>query len=647
MTIAWCIPHLNEDGAMKGNRNTNMPCMRGISLTEGLVALVVLTVGLLALFNFQAGLLSSGAEAKARTEALQLADSKLGELRTQGGLAYGTQAAFVSDASNLFGNTSTPGSETVSGTNADFTVSWAATDETGPVRKNVVVTVAWTDKDGAKQVQLDGDIRWRDPALGVALVAKTLPGGGGIAEPIGTAEYSDESYVPGSIPSGTPNTNADGSSDGTQIYYNSTQSRYELIDSTGDILLVSSQPFSIIEGRIIVDAGMSVNLDWLRAGAPDVSWCTTTHNTPGDDEISYDGTTVFKYVSYRCYMGSGWSGQIGPQQPDQDSTQSPKPDAWNTNDRSCVGEPGVTDNGTDTSRHPQLSFLRTYRGYTPLVNNDGERQYDGDGNRLYYISGLSQGETFTDQDFYLNTITNPTDSDCGDDTDGMAQGDTLTGYTSEFLDNPGAFVCLTASCPDDALTRSTGNAVTSAQTLAITGNISGGTIASIITSDGDACTVNADDYSCDVYDLGAGWSGYIDATAASGSVITNGTRRTFSDITANDASSSNDFTLAASGTVSQLTVSGSITLGAGGAYDALATDNGGSCVFPTAHNKGAAGSYSCTYTNFTSGNSISLTFTTNKTVCSSTVGTVSSPNVTLSNVTGDVSTDINISNSCP
>lgn len=621
----------------------------GISMVEGMIALVVLGVGLLALFSFQSSLLSSGADAKARAEALQIADSKLGELRTQGSLAYGylkdptgTEVNdLLDDENGIFS-----GNESVAGTNAAFSVSWSGSNLTGPDRKQVVVTVAWTDKDGSQQVQLTGDIRWNNPDLGAALLAKSLPGGGSIASPQGGANYSDETYGPNSIPGGTPNVNEDGSNDGTQMYYNSSKGRWELIDTaTGDILLTSSEEFLTVSGRIIVDAGMNVNMDWIRAGAPDISYCTTTHNDPAgtpNDQITDGGTTIFKYVNYRCYTGLGWFGSIAVLVPNFDSNSTPLPSTLGQHDNTCVGEPGVSDDGTADSRHPQLSFVRKYRGYSPLVDESGAR-IDSNGQRLYESSGQSEGDSYTGQDFYLNTIT--LQSNPGNDPSIAAANDALCGgvdemaqKADEFSNNTGVFVCLTASCPA-VLPEDTGTALDEVQSLytwTISGSISGGTLASVITSDGDSCSIGdgTSSYTCTVYDLGTGWSGFIEATAASGYVITDGRRRVFTDLTGD--SSGNGFTLGSSESVVQVTITGSVDTGPGADYDGITTDNGGTCS-ASLNNAGNVidGPFECVYNNLVSGSDVTLTFTTDDNVCSSS-GTVSGTTLALSNVTGNL-----------
>jgi len=599
---------------MKGSDMTRISRIGGISLVEGLLALVVLTVGLLALFSFQSGLLSSGAEAKTRTEALQLADSKLGELRTQGSLAYNSQAAFVSDANNVF-----TGSQSVTGSNAAFTVSWSDSDVSSPVRKNVTVTVSWTDKSGTNQVQLAGDIRWNNPELSAALLAQTLPGGGTVAAPTGSAEYGDDvaDYSPGSIP-GTENTNdSDGTKDGTRTATPSTPSnsgRYELIDAAGKVLLYSDTAFTTISGRIYLDANdfSQSLLNEVFAGAPDISYCTTTRTDADNGDallppvIAADGSTAYYYVNYKCYMGGGWFGNIGVVMDDGSGGNSLGP-----NDHSCVGDPGASDTGHADSRHPQLAFTRVYRGFNELVDSNGNPQVDGSGNRLYLSAGVSSGDTLAGDDFLLTTINGTAaDSDCiaplNVDIDSVNSG-----TQSEFVNNVGKFVCLSASGCPAVLPTDVGAPVASVATHSITGGISpSGSVSAVITSDGDSCSVNSSDYSCTVYDLGTGWSGYLDISAATGYIITSPNPLYFSALTGD--STGNDITADSSATPHTLTISGSITnVNNDVTVSGFALNDGGSCSYSA-----GASTYSCITSSFTGSWSGTMSVSQNKTLCS-------------------------------
>lgn len=567
---------------------------RGISMVEGMIALVVLSVGLLALFSFQSSLLSSGSEAKARSEAIQIANGKLGELRTQASLTYDNQADFVADANNVYS-----GNQSVAGTNAAFSVNWSDVDLTGPIRKTITVAVTWTDKDGTQTMNLSSDVHWKNPDLGVALLAKTLPGGGTVASPQGGAEYGDDvaDYTPGSPPGDANVDDRDGSEDGTYLYNNAGV--WELIDSSsGKILLTSSQAFATIKGRIYLDASdfSESDLQSVWAGAPDISVCTTTRHSPAGKTYDDSSNLVYYYVNYTCYMGAGWFGNIGVVG-DDGAGGSP----IGNNDYACVGDPNATDSGHADSRHPQINITRTYRGYEELTDDSGQPTTDADGNRLYLSQGIGAGTTYAGDDFLLTTITGTaTDADCNSQLQ-------LNG-TDEFVNNVGEFVCLSFSGCPSSLPEDVGAPVNSVSTLTISGGISPiGQVSAVITSDGDACTVTGSSYSCQVYDLGTGWSGSVEATAVTGYVITSANPMYFTDLASN--STGNDITLETSGTERTLTISGSIDNVAGAAtISGFSLDDGGSCTFD-------ATSYSCTTAPFTDSWTGSMTINQNKTLC--------------------------------
>lgn len=127
----------------------------GFALIEALVAMMVVSFGMLAIAGFQTTLSLNADVAKQRTEATRLAQQKMEDLRTFENLAiYGTQMVSSTTESPII-------------TNASFKRTWgitsAGTPDTG---RSVVVTVAWTDRAGnAQQVQLTSHVSATDPLL--------------------------------------------------------------------------------------------------------------------------------------------------------------------------------------------------------------------------------------------------------------------------------------------------------------------------------------------------------------------------------------------------------------------------------------------------------------------------------------------------
>ena len=143
---------------------------RGFTLIEALIAFLITSVGLFALFATQAMLARNADVAKQRTEATRLAQEQLEALR-----AYTTlnttagQVAWADLAS---------ASDSVT-TNANFTRSWTLSDAaTSPMRR-VAINVTWPDRGGQTQtITLTSVISKTDPAnvgaLGFPLPANTM-----------------------------------------------------------------------------------------------------------------------------------------------------------------------------------------------------------------------------------------------------------------------------------------------------------------------------------------------------------------------------------------------------------------------------------------------------------------------------------------
>jgi len=560
------------------NRSSVKRHMAGVTLVEALVTGAVLVVALLAVFHFQADMFTAGSSAKIRAEAIQVAQDKIAELR--GNL---TESSYDGIAS---------GNDLVSGTTASFTRTWTVSDVTSPATgKQISVKVAWTDQSGSQQVQLDGVVTWDDPKLGAILLAQGIPGGGTIASPTGKAYYGDDNPDYSPIPdAATPNTNDDGTFDGTYTYYNN--GLWQLIDSTGAVKLYSATEFASISGRVYIDVDNNDNpiaeVDSVFAGAPDVSVCTNTQvdadNNPftvsytdpdsGDTELLY-------FVNYRCYVGASWFGNVGMVvQADADARQE-------YNDDSCVGDPTAIDTGLSTSRHRQLGFIRVYRGYEEKIDGSGNPLTDIDGNRVYISQGLPAGARYQWDDFLMTVINGTeTDADC------QAPMEKVPGTFSAYS-NPGDFVCLSASCPTP-LPTDVGEAVYSISPYSVTADYSGGVLDSVITNNGDECdrTAGTDTsisgtFTCKAYDLGTGWSGYIEATAATGYTITNGITRSFVEIMGPTAASP---AYLLQENMVDYTIAGDYS---GGALDSVAPSDASTCtVTPGADT--TSGTFSCT-----------------------------------------------------
>ncbi len=137
----------------------------GFTLLEGLVALVVMAFGMLALISLQSTFSASSDDAKLRTEATRLAQQKLDELRAfeQVPVAVGkvsykgtvvTGADTITPAANSAGSFS----------NATFNRAWTVTPNATDMHRTVTVTLTWTDRRGNQTLTLSSVIAQADPS---------------------------------------------------------------------------------------------------------------------------------------------------------------------------------------------------------------------------------------------------------------------------------------------------------------------------------------------------------------------------------------------------------------------------------------------------------------------------------------------------
>ncbi len=106
---------------------------RGSSMIEVLIAFLVLALGITSLVSFQARITNDSSYAKARSDATNIASTKIEQLRN-----YESLAVYDAIAS---------GTDTVSGTTQTYTRVWTVTT-TGNY-KTVQVAVSWPDRTGS------------------------------------------------------------------------------------------------------------------------------------------------------------------------------------------------------------------------------------------------------------------------------------------------------------------------------------------------------------------------------------------------------------------------------------------------------------------------------------------------------------------
>jgi len=258
--------------------------MAGISLVDGLVAIVVLAIGLGALSRFHGEMIAAGRVAKTRIQAVILAQQKMEELRTNFGRA------------DYAGRTS--GSDRpVSGA---FRRRWRVTNGVDPERKEIEVTVGWTNaRQGERSTSLRSTLTWDNPALSAvatdpgvfsATGAIPLPSGGGLM-----GDKAIHTLTPDDL-AGPDN------GDGTR-FVKTAGGQVLLLDSKNRRLLTASPGMLRISGSVSLDAvdppgGFSrSNLADLVLLVSDAGVCTRALSAGRLD--------------YHCYVGSRWFGRLG------------------------------------------------------------------------------------------------------------------------------------------------------------------------------------------------------------------------------------------------------------------------------------------------------------------------------------------------
>ncbi|MFD0668531.1 hypothetical protein ACT80S_12490 [Ramlibacter sp. MAHUQ-53] len=323
--------------------------VRGFLIIETLVALLVLSLGVLGMTTLMGQVTGGTGESKARSEALALAREKLDDLRNNG-----IQAEFTG---RLASGSDSP-------TNADgmqFKREWRVNfNPYNPVPASspllvskVEVDVKWTGRSGQEQtVRLDSAIAWNDPVRGVMAAAGT---GGNVIRPTGNAIRGTANYKPGMA---------------YEVFTDSENiTRLRLASGAKETILYlrpnaagQALSFTTIHGKVYFDAQATnlpapkdVNLRLSSEGQ-----CVYINDIdPATNSLPTSGSAKYRYFDYTCFVGPGWYGNVGVQLPDSGSPPTV-----------CVGDPSVADASKTTNPAWTESTIRTYRGFRKDTIND-------------------------------------------------------------------------------------------------------------------------------------------------------------------------------------------------------------------------------------------------------------------------------------
>lgn len=140
---------------------------QGASLVEVLIALVILGVGVIVLVKFQGDLTRDRGYVSQQNAAMVIAKNKIEDLRHYTEIATGGGGVAYDDIAS--------GTQTVTGANTDYTLTWTVTDVVSPPHKLLTVTVSWTDTaNNAQSITLNSIVAPNDPEVS-GTVMNSLP----------------------------------------------------------------------------------------------------------------------------------------------------------------------------------------------------------------------------------------------------------------------------------------------------------------------------------------------------------------------------------------------------------------------------------------------------------------------------------------
>lgn len=522
----------------------------GFILIEGLIALIVVAVGVLGIGKLNAVMLQGTGLSKTRAEAIQIAQDRVENARN-----FNLQAG-CADATLVNSNTN------VSGVNAAYSVA-TSYPASAAGWKAIEVCVTW-DGGACNTVGNRVVLRSVVSCEGMGTTAQVGTGaaggarGGFIKTPTGRGQVGGGSYTPGSVPGTTNNIDGINSPDGTKSNLRDDGVR-ELIDNTtGKVLLTvgklgcetSAPEFSTITGKVFVEAKNGAPIasaENLFALSSDASYCAKLPFQ--NDWVLPSGATgnniKYFYTYYQCYIGAEWWGNIG----------LVRIDNANANNRVCVGSPVNSSSGTLFSKHSQLSTNRAYRGYREVSTGVYETKGIGESDTLNTSCTALQGKKIytykpnhlKNHHFVHTVITGQaSDSSCNTEQttlNGLAPVGSLgssagaptvtspldqSSITISANNNPGKFYCMSnndgITCPDlstnpttpSTLVHGTITSLNGAQVTAISAPNSVCTTTAFTTGGGTST------YSCQINwtgFIGGSWSGSIAFTTATGSTL--------------------------------------------------------------------------------------------------------------------------------
>lgn len=339
--------------------------MHGIALLEALLTAAVLGFGLLAVGRLQFALEANTDIARQRTEAVQLAEQKLEELR-----GFSTLTGYGGTATGIVTGSDTP--EELPGRSASFARSWNVGNSpitlvggSYPAYKAITVTVSWTGRgDTAESVRLASIIAMVDPASSGQVVVP--PAGSPTRKPknrslsipwpaVGLGDGTSAFHPPGTTQGGVAVIVDDATGAVTQTCANATLPSSDAADgttvSTGGWGCTAVAGY-LLGGYVGVSTSSLPNDFALRvqtaANTSPLSG-TATFVACWDDHAAMQYTNPY-FVSYACVVGTSGSNGAWSGTTVFTGYTTTTPPGWNPQYRMCryftAGTPNVYTNVT-------------------------------------------------------------------------------------------------------------------------------------------------------------------------------------------------------------------------------------------------------------------------------------------------------------
>ncbi|MGD9392291.1 MAG: prepilin-type N-terminal cleavage/methylation domain-containing protein [Chromatiales bacterium] len=356
-------------------RTMNYRLVKGYSLLEVMLTLVVVGVGLLAIVQLQSGISGQVGDNKTKAEATTLAEARIETLRNYiNETEYGAKLLATSGFEDV-----PAGEYNAEGVNATFSMeeSIAGGDEI----REISVRVSWQDRNGSsEEVTVTSEIAYVSPAA-AGQKALLYIRESDLSLPTGSAKPGE-----GSLPDADQKVVVD-NDDGTREAVDGPD-KYLLVGDDIQLVLenvcntdtgICEDDFTRLHGRVYIDRATypDLTVGQVNVVASNAAYCTRIINTE-NEPILYDddgnvipeqrsfivplsnqsttGMTTslnadYEYFDYNCYVGSGWYGNIGVYIAEPDETRR-------RNIKVCMGDP-VEEFAL---QEYVLSAYRSYRG---------------------------------------------------------------------------------------------------------------------------------------------------------------------------------------------------------------------------------------------------------------------------------------------